>query len=50
MDRSAAEGSATVIHEIQMPERQSKVEMITVTPEEAVVTLVEKLRKDAKVL
>jgi len=50
MDRSSAERSATRILEIQIPERQSKVEMITGTPEEAVVTLVEKLRKDAKVL
>jgi len=50
MARTAAERSATRIQEIQIPERQSKVEMITGTPEEAVVTLVEKLRKDAKVL
>jgi electron transfer flavoprotein beta subunit len=50
MDQTAAERSTTRIREIQVPERQSKVEMITGTPEEAVVALVEKLRKDAKVL
>jgi electron transfer flavoprotein beta subunit len=36
--------------EILLPERKSKVEIITGTPEEAVATLVEKLRKEAKVL
>jgi electron transfer flavoprotein alpha/beta subunit len=38
------------VKEIQVPERKSKVEIISGTPEEAVTTLVEKLRKDAKVL
>jgi hypothetical protein len=33
-----------------IPERKSKVEMIGGTPEEAAMTLVEKLRKEAKVL
>ena len=32
------------------PERKSKVEILTGTPEEASIKLVEKLRKEAKVL
>jgi len=36
--------------EILLPERKSKVEIIIGTPEEAAATLVEKLRKEAKVL
>ena len=36
--------------EILLPERKTKVEIISGTPEEAAATLVEKLRKEAKVL
>src|SRR5262249_41631758 len=36
--------------EIFVPERKSKVEIISGTPEEAAANLVEKLRKEAKVL
>ena len=36
--------------EILIPERKSKVEIISGTAEEAAATLVEKLRKEAKVL
>ncbi|HLQ76327.1 MAG TPA: electron transfer flavoprotein subunit beta/FixA family protein [Terriglobia bacterium] len=48
---TAGVGAAMVsVKEIHIPERTRKVEMISGTPEEAVTTLVEKLRKDAKVL
>ena len=50
LDRAGTAGSMLEVKEIQIPERKSKVEIITGTPEEAVTTLVEKLRKDAKVL
>jgi electron transfer flavoprotein alpha/beta subunit len=43
-------GAMYEVKEILMPERKSKVEMISGTPEEAAATLVEKLRKEAKVL
>jgi electron transfer flavoprotein beta subunit len=43
-------GALTEIREIYIPDRKSQVEIITGTPEEAVTTLVEKLRKDAKVI
>jgi electron transfer flavoprotein alpha/beta subunit len=38
------------VKEVFVPERKSKVEIIGGTPEEAAATLVEKLRKEAKVL
>jgi electron transfer flavoprotein alpha/beta subunit len=38
------------VKEILMPERKSKLEIIPGTPEEAAAILVEKLRKEAKVL
>ena len=50
LDRAGAAGALIEVKEIQIPERKSKVEIISGTPEEAVTTLVEKLRKDAKVL
>jgi electron transfer flavoprotein beta subunit len=50
LDRAGATGAMLEVKEIQVPERKSKVEIISGTPEEAVTTLVEKLRKDAKVL
>src|SRR5215471_4039879 len=50
LDRAGVSGSMLEIKEIQVPEKKSKVEIISGTPEEAVTTLVEKLRKDAKVL
>jgi len=50
LDPAGAAGSLVEVKEIYIPERKSRVEMITGTPEEAVTTLVEKLRKDAKVL
>ena len=43
-------GAMYEVKEIFTPERKSKVEMIAGTPEEAVAILVEKLRKEAKVL
>jgi electron transfer flavoprotein beta subunit len=50
LDRAGAAASMVAVKEIQVPERKSRVEIISGTPEEAVTTLVEKLRKDAKVL
>jgi len=50
LDRTGAAASMVQIKEIQVPERKSRVEIISGTPEEAVTTLVEKLRRDAKVL
>jgi electron transfer flavoprotein beta subunit len=38
------------VRELSIPERKSRVEILTGTPEEAVTQLVEKLRKEAKVL
>jgi electron transfer flavoprotein beta subunit len=43
-------GAMYEVKEIFIPERKSKVEIIGGTPEEAAATLVEKLRKEAKVL
>jgi electron transfer flavoprotein beta subunit len=43
-------GAMYELREIFVPERKSKVEIIGGTPEEAAATLVEKLRKEAKVL
>jgi electron transfer flavoprotein beta subunit len=47
---SDGSGRLTEIREIHIPEKKSQVEIISGTPEEAVTTLVEKLRKDAKVI
>jgi len=38
------------ILEVLIPDRKSRVEFLTGTPEEAAAKLVEKLRKEAKVL
>src|SRR5262245_23990201 len=43
-------GAMYEVKEVFIPERKSKVEMIGGTPEEIAATLVEKLRKEAKVL
>lgn len=43
-------GAMYEVKEILVPERKSRVEIIGGTPEEAAATLVEKLRKEAKVL
>jgi electron transfer flavoprotein beta subunit len=43
-------GAMYDIKEVLVPERKSRVEMITGTPEEMAAKLVEKLRKEAKVL
>src|SRR5207244_3586854 len=43
-------GAMYEVKEVLIPARKSKVEMITGTPEEAAATLVEKLRKEAKVI
>jgi electron transfer flavoprotein beta subunit len=43
-------GAMYEVKEIFIPQRKSKVEIIAGTPEEAAATLVEKLRKEAKVL
>lgn len=50
LEAAGAAGSLVDVTEVLVPERKSQVEMIAGTPEEAVTTLVEKLRKDAKVL
>lgn len=44
------EGAMYEVKEVRVPERKSKVEILTGTPEEAAIKLVEKLRKEAKVL
>src|SRR5712691_10097285 len=43
-------GAMYEVKEILIPERKSKVEIISGSPEEAAATLVEKLRKEAKVV
>ena len=43
-------GAMYEVKQVMIPERKSKVEIITGSPEEAAATLVEKLRKEAKVL
>jgi electron transfer flavoprotein beta subunit len=43
-------GALYEVREILFPERKSKVEILSGTPEEAAANLVEKLRKEAKVL
>jgi electron transfer flavoprotein beta subunit len=43
-------GAMYEVLEVFVPERKSRVEIISGTPEEATATLVEKLRKEAKVL
>jgi len=43
-------GAMYEVLEVFVPERKSKVEIISGTPDEATATLVEKLRKEAKVL
>jgi electron transfer flavoprotein beta subunit len=43
-------GAMYDVKEVFVPERKSRVEILTGTPEEAVSKLVEKLRKEAKVL
>jgi len=45
-----AAGSKTETLQVYFPEQKSKVEIITGSPEEAAVKLLEKLRKEAKVL
>ena len=49
-DEVGKAGAMYDVKEILIPERKSKVEILSGTPEEAVVALVEKLRKEAKVL
>ena len=49
-DAAGKAGAMYEVKEIFVPERKSKVEIIGGTPEEAAATLVEKLRKEAKVL
>jgi electron transfer flavoprotein beta subunit len=44
------DGSMYEVREVLVPERKSMVEILTGTPEEAAAKLVEKLRKEAKVL
>jgi electron transfer flavoprotein alpha/beta subunit len=43
-------GAMYEVKEIFVPEKKSRVEILSGTPEEAVAALVEKLRKEAKVL
>ncbi len=43
-------GAMYEVKEVLVPERKSRVEILTGTPEEAAAKLVEKLRKEAKVL
>jgi len=49
-DAIGRSGAKYEVREILIPERKSKVEIISGTPDEAVAILVEKLRKEAKVL
>ena len=49
-DATGKAGAMYEVKEVFTPERKSKVEMIAGTPEEAAAILVEKLRKEAKVL
>jgi electron transfer flavoprotein beta subunit len=49
-DAAGKAGAMYDVKEILIPERKSKVEMIGGTPEEAAAALVEKLKKEAKVL
>jgi electron transfer flavoprotein beta subunit len=49
-DAAGKAGAMYEVKEVFVPERKSKVEIIGGTPEEAVATLVEKLRKEAKVI
>ena len=49
-DAVGKSGAMYDVQEIFIPERKSKVEIIAGTPEEAAATLVEKLRKEAKVI
>jgi electron transfer flavoprotein beta subunit len=44
------DGAMYEVREVLVPERKSKVEILTGTPEEVSIKLVEKLRKEAKVL
>ena len=44
------DGAMYEVREVLVPARKSKVEILTGTPEEASIKLVEKLRKEAKVL
>jgi electron transfer flavoprotein beta subunit len=44
------DGAMYEVREVLVPERKSKVEILSGTPEEAAIKLVEKLRKEAKVL
>ena len=43
-------GATYDVTEVLFPERKSRVEIISGTPEEAAANLVEKLRKEAKVI
>ncbi len=49
-DAAGKAGAMYDVKEIFVPARQSKVEIVTGTPEEAAAALVEKLRKEAKVI
>ncbi len=49
-DQVGRPGAMYDIKEVLIPERKSRVEMLTGSPEEAAGKLVEKLRKEAKVL
>ena len=49
-DQVGTAGSTYEVREILVPERKSRVEILTGTPEEAAAKLVEKLRKEAKVV
>src|SRR4051812_11445217 len=49
-DATGKAGAMYEVKEIFIPEKKSKIEMISGTPEEEAATLVEKLRREAKVL
>ena len=49
-DNGRRTGAMYDIKEVLIPERKSRVEILTGSPEEAAAKLVEKLRKEAKVL
>jgi electron transfer flavoprotein beta subunit len=49
-DQVGSNGALCLVSEVFIPERESRVEILSGSPAEAVARLIEKLRKDAKVI
>jgi electron transfer flavoprotein beta subunit len=49
-DQVGTNGALCLVSEVFIPERESRVEILSGSPAEAVARLIEKLRKDAKVI